>query len=105
MRSKGKIFRENRQRRTNTDDSEKIRSRCVERVSDTREEGIISILDGGLVQDRSEILGIGSIVTLVRVRGSLVSDRAEEDHAGHLTEQLKKGNDEAHRTHHVESGD
>lgn len=105
MRSKGRNFRKSCQKRTNIDDSENIRSRCVERESDTREEGIISILDGGLVQDRSEILGIGSIVTLVRVRGPLVPDRAEEDHAGHLTEQLKKGDDEAHRTHHVESGD
>lgn len=105
MRSKGRIFRESRQKRTNIDNSENIRSRCVERESDTREEGIISILDGGLVQDRSEILGISSIVTLVRVRGPLVPDCAEEDHASHLTEQLKEGDDEAHRTHHVESGD
>lgn len=104
LRSKGRIFRESRQRRTNTEDSEKIRSRCVERESDTREEDIISILDGGLVQDRSEILGIGSIVTLVRVGGPLMPDGAEEDHAGHLAEQLKESDDETHRTHHVESG-
>lgn len=97
--------RQSRQRRTNSDDSEKIRSRCVERESDTREEGITSISDGGLVQDRSEILGIGSIVALVRVGGPLVPDRAEEDHAGHLAEQLKEGDDEAYRTNYVKSGD
>lgn len=31
-------------------------------------------------------------------------DRAEEDHAGHLAEQLEEGHDETHRTHYVESG-
>lgn len=77
----------------------------MERESDTREEVIISISDGGLVQDRSEILGIGSIITLVCVGGSLVLDGAEEDHAGHLAEQLKEGDDKTHRTHHVESSD
>lgn len=77
----------------------------MERESDTREEGFTSISDGGLVQDRLEILGIGSVVTLVRVRGPLVPDRAEEDHAGYLAEQLEESDDETHRTHHVEPDD
>lgn len=71
----------------------------------TLEEVVASISDGGLVQDRSEILGIGSVVALVRVGGPLVPDCAEEDHAGHLAEQLNEGDDEAHGAHHVESGD
>lgn len=77
----------------------------MKRESDIREEDITSISDGSLVQDRLEILGIGSIVTLVRVRGPLVSDRAEEDHAGYLAEQLEESDDETHRAHHVEPGD
>lgn len=76
----------------------------MERESDTREEDITSISDGSLVQDRLEILGIGGIVTLVRVRGPLVPDRAEEDHAGYLAEQLEESDDETHRAYHVESG-
>lgn len=63
------------------------------------------ILDGGLVQDRIEILGVGGVVALVRVWGPLVFDRAEEYHASHLSEKLEKRDHETHRTHHVESGD
>lgn len=31
-------------------------------------------------------------------------DCAEENHTSHLAEQLKEGDDETHRAHHVESG-
>jgi len=64
-----------------------------------------SILDSGLVQDRSEILGVGGVVALVRVGRSLVSNRAEEDHAGDQAEQLQEADDEAHRAYHVQPGD
>lgn len=66
-------------------------------------------LSGGRAgpRPRSQVatLGSGGIVALVRVGRPLMSDRAEEDHAGDLAEQLQEGDHEADRAHHVQPRD
>lgn len=74
-------------------------------VAQRRGRGVGWISDAGLVQDPPEVLGVGRVVALVRVGRPLVPDRAEEDHAGDLAEQLQEGDHQADSADHVESRD